>query len=182
MLADSVHDGMKKNSLHDSPTSFAGRRTREDSSRSGRRERGVEFEHFEHGADVGVRGFGATAAEAFEGAAHAVFALLAEKPSSVRAAVEERIEVEAPGLEELLVAYLNELISLADTRRIVFGEFAVAVEGGGAKPFRLSATARGEPFDPDRHEWTVQPKGATYTGLRVAREGDRWIAQCVVDV
>jgi SHS2 domain-containing protein len=28
----------------------------------------------------------------------------------------------------------------------------------------------------------VQPKGATYTGLRVAQEGDGWIAQCVVDV
>jgi SHS2 domain-containing protein len=142
----------------------------------------VEFEHFEHGADIGVRGFGGTAAEAFEGAAHALFTLLAEKPSSVRATVEERVEIDAPGLEELLVAYLNELISLADARHIVFGGFAVAIVGGGEGPFHLSATACGEPFDPDRHEWTVQPKGATYTGLRVAREGNRWIAQCVVDV
>lgn len=142
----------------------------------------MEFEHFEHGADIGVRGFGATAAEAFEGAAHALFTLLAEKPSSVRPTVEERMDIDAPGLEELLVAYLNELISLADTRHLVFGGFAVAIVGGGEKPFHLSARARGEPFDPDRHEWTVQPKGATYTGLRVAREGNRWIAQCVVDV
>ena len=143
---------------------------------------GVEFEHFEHGADVGVRGFGATPAEAFEGAAHALFALLAEKPFSVRAVAQVRIELEAPGLEELLVAYLNELISLADSRRLVFGEFAVQIEGGGAGPYRLSAQARGEPFDPDRHDWTVQPKGATYTSLRVAREDGRWVAQCVVDV
>ena len=164
--------------LHHSP----GRRTRPRSSPAGNSGEGVEFEHFEHGADVGVRGFGATAAEAFEGAAHALFALLAEEPSTVRAAVEERIQIEAPGMEELLVAFLNELISLADARHLVFGGFSVAIEGGGARPFRLSARARGEPFDPDRHEWTVQPKGATYTGLRVAREGDRWIAQCVVDV
>jgi SHS2 domain-containing protein len=142
----------------------------------------VTFEHFEHGADIGVRGFGATPAEAFEGAAHALFALLAEKPLSVHAALEERIDVEAPGLEELLVAYLNELISIADARRLVFGEFAVDIEGGGARPYRLRSRARGEPFDPDRHEWTVQPKGATYTSLRVASEGDRWVAQCVVDV
>jgi SHS2 domain-containing protein len=164
--------------LHHSPAAELGKTLREPGSLEG----GVEFEHFEHGADVGVRGFGATAAEAFEGAAHALFTLLAEKPSAVRAAVEERMEIEAPGLEELLVAFLNELISLADTRRLVFGDFTVAIEGGGAMPLRLSATARGEPFDPDLHEWTVQPKGATYTGLRVAREGDRWIAQCVVDV
>jgi len=142
----------------------------------------VEFEQFEHGADVGVRGFGATAAEAFEGAARALFALLAEEASTVRAQVEERVEIQAPGLEELLVAFLNELISLADTRHVVFGDFTAAIEGEGAGPFRLTARARGEPFDPERHEWTVQPKGATYTGLRVAREGGRWIAQCVVDV
>jgi protein archease len=142
----------------------------------------MTFEHFEHGADVGVRGFGATPAEAFEGAALALFALLAEEPSRVRAAVEERFEVRAAGLEELLVAYLNELISLADTRRLVFGEFEVRIEGDGTAGYRLSARARGEPFDPTRHEWTVQPKGATYTGLRVAQDGRWWVAQCVVDV
>lgn len=142
----------------------------------------MTFEHFEHGADIGVRGFGATPAEAFEGAAHALFALLAEKPLSVRATTEERVAVEAAGLEELLVAYLNELISIADARRLVFGEFEVEIEGAGARAYRLSARARGEPFDPDRHEWTVQPKGATYTGLCVANEGGRWVAQCVVDV
>jgi SHS2 domain-containing protein len=178
MLADSLDHETKRNSPHDSATSFRGSATGEDLEEGGC----MEFEHFEHGADIGVRGFGATPAEAFVGAAQALFSLLAERPSSVRAAAEERIEVEAPGLEELLVAYLNELISLADARRLVFGEFSVEIEGGGARPYRLSARARGEPFDPDRHEWTVQPKGATYTSLRVAREGERWVAQCVVDV
>lgn len=142
----------------------------------------MKFEHFDHGADVGIRGFGATPAEAFEGAGQAVFALLAEDPSTVRGAMEERVELEAPGLEELLVAFLNELISLADMRKLVFGGFNVEIAGGGPQPYRLSARARGEPFDPDRHACTVQPKGATYTGVRVAREGDRWVAQCVVDV
>lgn len=140
------------------------------------------FEQFEHGADVGVRGFGPTAASAFESAAAALFTLLSADLAAVRPDVEERVEAEAPGLPELLVAFLNELISLADTRKLVFGDFAVEIEGGGAQPYRLSARALGEPFDPDRHESTVQPKGATYTGLRVAQEGDRWIAQCVVDV
>jgi SHS2 domain-containing protein len=142
----------------------------------------VTFEHFEHGADVGVRGFGATAGEAFEAAAQSLFSLLAEGGAAVRTEVEERIEVEAPGLEELLVAYLNELISIADTRGLVFGDFRVEIRGGGSEPFRLTGRARGEPFDPARHEFTVQPKGATYTGLRVAEENGRWVAQCVVDV
>lgn len=142
----------------------------------------MKFEHFEHAADVGVRGFGATPAEAFEGAALAVCALLSEDPSRVRTSLEESFELRAAGLEELLVAYLNEIISLADTRGLVFGDFEVRIEGGGSAGYTLSAKARGELFDPARHEWTVQPKGATYTGLRVARDGQRWVAQCVVDV
>jgi SHS2 domain-containing protein len=142
----------------------------------------LSYEHFEHGADVGVRGFGATPAEAFEEAAEAVFALLVEKLDAVRLRVEERLEVEAANLEELLVAYLNELISLSDTRRLVFGRFQVEISGGSSSPFRLTGRAQGEPFDPERHEFTVVPKGATYTALSVARDGDKWVAQCVVDV
>jgi SHS2 domain-containing protein len=141
----------------------------------------MEQEHFEHGADVGVRGFGATPAEAFEGAARALFLLLCEDLSGVRALVEVPIACGAATLEELLVAYLNELIFLSDSRGLVLGRFEVSiapVPGG----FRLSGRARGEAFDRERHEFTVQPKGATFTALRVAQEGTRWVAQCVVDV
>lgn len=138
-------------------------------------------EHFEHGADVGVRGFGATPSEAFEAAAQALFRLLCEDVSRVIARVEEPIACEAATLEELFVAYLNELIFLSDSRGLVFGRFEVRItpEPGG---FRLAGFALGEPFDRHRHEFTVLPKGATFTALRVAQEGTEWVAQCVVDV
>lgn len=142
----------------------------------------VAFEQFEHGADVGVRGFGATPAEAFEGAATALFTLLCDDPTRLRPEASERVEVTAPGLEELLVAYLNELISLADVRGLVFGRFSVSIEAPPGGPARLTGTAGGERFDRERHAFTVLPKGASYTGLRVAEEGGRWVAQCVVDV
>ncbi len=142
----------------------------------------MNFEHFEHGADVGVRGYGSTPGQAFENAARALFALLAEDLSRVRPLAEEHFSCEAEGLEDLLVAFLNELISLAATRRMVFGSFEVTIGEDVAGAYRLSGIARGEPFDPSRHESTVEPKGATYTALRVARENGRWVAQCVVDV
>jgi len=47
---------------------------------------------------------------------------------------------------------------------------------------RLHAEARGEPVEAARHQPAVEAKGATYTALRVAREGDEWLAQTVVDV
>ena len=141
----------------------------------------MRFELFEHGADVGVRGFGGIPAEAFEGAALALFSLLAEA-RAVRSKVEVQVRAQAPGLEELLVAFLNELVSVSDVRQLVFGDVQVEIAGGPAGPYRLTALARGEPFDPRRHDFTVLPKGATFTELRVAREGSRWVAQCVVDV
>jgi len=69
----------------------------------------VKFEQFEHGADVGVRGFGATPAEAFEGAAQALFALLAERASPRAPAGRGAIGGRSRGPGGLLVAFLNEL-------------------------------------------------------------------------
>lgn len=141
----------------------------------------MEFEHFDHGADVGVRGFGATPAEAFEGAARALFLLLCEDLSEVRGQIEEPISCDAATLEELLVAYLNELIFLSDSRQIVFGRFEARIQQT-PHGFHLGGRAWGETFDPERHEFTVQPKGATFTALKVEQRGDEWVAQCVVDV
>jgi SHS2 domain-containing protein len=129
-------------------------------------------EHFEHGADVGVRGIGMSIEEAFAG----------EDPAKLGRSVEAAITCSAGGREELLVAFLNEVISLMDVRRVVFGSFDVTIRRLAGGTWDLSARARGDPFDPSRHEATVEPKGATFTELRVAEENGRWVAQCVVDV
>jgi len=134
------------------------------------------WEHFEHGADIGVRGRGATRAEAFEQAALALTAVVAD-PAAVRPG--ERIELacEAPDDELLLAEWLNALVYEMSTRRMLFSRFAVALDGT-----RLRAEAWGEPVDAARHQPAVEVKGATYTMLRVAREGGGWVAQTVVDV
>jgi SHS2 domain-containing protein len=136
----------------------------------------TRWEHFEHGADIGVRGFGATKAAAFEQAALALTAAVAD-PSAVRP--RERIELacEAPDDELLLAEWLNALVYEMATRRMLFSRFAVALEGN-----RLRAEAWGEPLDAARHQPAVEVKGATYTALRVAREKGGWVAQTVVDV
>jgi SHS2 domain-containing protein len=142
----------------------------------------ASFEYFEHGADVGVRGFGATPEEAFLGAARALFSLVAEELKGTPGSIEQPLECEAVDLEELLVAFLNELISAADARRLVFCRFEIQIDASRPGHFRLTGRAWGDPYDPSRHESTVEPKGATFTELRVVKEGERWLAQCVVDV
>lgn len=135
------------------------------------------WEHFEHGADVGIRGFGPTKAAAFEQAALALVAVIVD-PSRVAPEQTVPITCEAADDELLLGAWLNAVIFEMAVRRMVFARFHVELLDR-----RLEATASGEPISIERHEPAVEVKGATYTTLRVARTEDGgWMAQTVVDV
>lgn len=133
------------------------------------------WEHFEHGSDIGVRGHGATREEAFSEAARALTAVVTDV-DAVAPRLAVPIQREAPDDELLLVAWLDAVIYEMATRRMVFARFDVRIDD-----HRLIATAWGEPVDVARHLPAVEPKGATMTALRVARE-PAWLAQTVIDV
>lgn len=134
------------------------------------------WEHFAHDADVGIRGHGATRAEAFEQAAMALTAVITD-PAGVTPRESIEFQCDAPDDELLLVDFLNALVYEMATRRLLFGRFDVRIDGR-----HLTARAWGEPPDAARHQPAVEVKGATYTALRVARESGGWLAQTVVDV
>lgn len=134
------------------------------------------WHHFEHGADVGVRGCGPSLEAAFAEAARALAAIVVD-PDTVRPEVAVPISCTAPDRDILLVDWLNAVIYEMAAREMVFGRFDVHI-----KDNRLKATARGEGIDRARHELGPEVKGASFTALKVSREGNGWIAQCVVDV
>lgn len=135
------------------------------------------WSHFVHQADIGVCGEGDTLAEAFAQAALALSAIVAE-PATIEPRQRLELACEAPDVELLLVDWLNAVIYAMATQQRLFGRFDVTITD-----HRLQAYAYGEPVDVARHAPAVEPKGATYTGLRVAQTPDgRWLAQCVVDV
>lgn len=134
------------------------------------------WEHYEHGADIGVRGIASTKARAFEQAALALTAVITE-PQRVAAQETVQIHCEAPDDELLLADWLNALIYEMAVRRMLFGQFHVQLDGT-----RLTAQAVGEPASVARHHPAVEVKGATYTTLRVAPVDGGWLAQTVVDV
>jgi SHS2 domain-containing protein len=134
------------------------------------------FETFAHDADIGVRGRGATLAEAFANAGRALTAVVTDL-ASVREVLSVEVSCEADDAELLLFDWLNALVFEMATRRVLFARYDVEVEGAA-----LSARAFGEPVEVARHHPAVEVKGATWTGMRVAREGASWVAECVVDV
>ena len=135
------------------------------------------WEHFTHGADIGVRGCAPTVAGAFEQAALAMSAVICD-PSLVMQAGEVSVACEAPDAEYLLVDWLNAIVYEMATRNMLFSRFAVNIEGD-----TLSGRLWGEPVDVPRHQPAVEVKGATYTELKVFQNAQgEWVAQCVVDV
>lgn len=137
----------------------------------------AKWEHFAHGSDIGVRGFGESAEQAFEQAALALSAVVADV-SAVTPRETIPVHCDAPELELLLVSWLNAVIYEMAVRRMLFSKFHVVISGRS-----LTGTLGGEKVDAERHDVAVEVKGATMTALKVARGQDgEWIAQCVVDV
>ena len=135
------------------------------------------WEHFPHQADIGVRGIGATKAEAFEQAAMALTSVVAEL-HTIEAVEPLELTCEAEDDETLLVEWLNLLVYEMSTRRMLFSRFDIFV---GEK--QLKARIWGEVINTKKHRPVVEVKAVTYYDLAVLQMTDgRWMAQCVVDV
>ncbi len=134
------------------------------------------YETFAHEADIGIRGFGDTQEEAFANTALALYSVMVDV-TRVEPKESRVLTVSAEDDETLLVEWLNALLALSDIERMVFSRFAVTIAGR-----TLTGTAWGERLDRERHAPNVEVKGATYHLLRAGKEGERYLAQCVVDV
>src|SRR5947208_1557175 len=131
-----------------------------------------DAELFPHDADIGVRGSGATVEQAFEQAAMALVSAVTDKAVAPRTRVQ--VCCQAPDVESLLVEWLNTVIYEMTVRHLLFSRFAVKIDGT-----RLRGELWGEPIDPQTHAPACEPKGATYTALRVAQNPDgSWSAGC----
>jgi len=136
----------------------------------------ARWEHFPHGADIGIRGIGPTLDAAFEQVALALTAVLVP-PDRVASRDVVEVSCEASSSEDLLYDWIDALIFEMAMRNMVFSTFEVHIDGT-----RLTARLFGEPVDRARHEPAIEVKSPTYTELRVAHEDAGWVAQCVVDV
>lgn len=135
------------------------------------------WEHFEHQADMGVRGVGNTRDEAFEQAALALTAVVVP-PESIEARESVRVTCTGDDEELLLLDWMATVVYHMSANRMVFGGFAVRIDDS-----RLDGELWGEPLDLRRHQPGVEVKAATATALHVGKRPDgTWVAQCVVDV
>ncbi|BCB27577.1 protein archease [Sulfurimicrobium lacus] len=135
----------------------------------------MSFDYFEHDADIGVIGRGATLEEAFEGSAEGMFAIMVDA-AQVRPLVQFAFAFVEEDTELALVTWLNRLLAEARQRDLVLGRFKLTRASG-----QWQGEAWGAPWDANMERGT-EVKGATLTMLRVEQVDGNWEARCVVDV
>lgn len=135
-----------------------------------------KWEHFSHGADIGIRGIGETITKAFEMGALALTAVITDL-NSLHANSQRKICCEAPDNEILFMDWINAIIYEIETQDMLFCEYQVEINGN-----KLNAMLKGEKMNRLKHQPVVDVKGATFTELKVYQQKNTWIAQCVVDV
>ena len=143
------------------------------------------FQILEHTGEIGVLAHGETLEQAFSNAAKGMFSFMVKLR-----AVEERemrqVEADAPDMEALLVAWLNELILQFEVDGMVFKRFHIQE----MKDTYLKALCYGEKLDIQRHRFVIGPKAATYHMLEVREESDApgdssphgWRARVILDI
>ena len=134
------------------------------------------FEIINHTADVGIIAYGASPSETFANAARALFSLITEL-DNVEEVLHRDIELVAPDLESLLVAWRNEFIYLFDTENVLFKRFEISKLNNT----QLNARSYGEKVDKSKHKLKTGVKAATYHMLRIDK-GDGCKAQVLFDI
>jgi SHS2 domain-containing protein len=135
------------------------------------------YEYFDVAADVGVRAWGTTLAEAFAQAALGVFALtIAPEGVAERERREVRAQGESP--ESLLVNWINECIYVHEIEG-----FAVRrVEVTTLNPALVHGILHGEVIDPRRHQLGTVVKAATFHQVAISEAGGHAEVRLIVDV
>ncbi|HTM54392.1 MAG TPA: archease [Pirellulales bacterium] len=137
----------------------------------------MSYETFDHTADLGLRVRAPDLATLFIDAARGLFSMIVREPGTVRPADAVSIELDASALDLLLFDWLSELVYLYETRHLLLGEFDVQLSES-----HLTAIARGEPVDRQRHELEHEVKAITYHGLKVEQTSHGWLAEVIVDI
>ena len=135
------------------------------------------FRVLEHTADVGFEAFGSTREEVFANAGRALMNIIVDL-ESVDPAAGVPVQAEGSDPPDLLVNWLSEILYLYDADGWVFRGFEVR----SLTDRSISAIARGEKFDPARHQVNLLVKAVTYHQLALEMNADGRRAQVYVDI
>ena len=136
------------------------------------------YEYVEHTADMGLLVRGKSLPDLLKNAAQGLFETIAVV-DTVDETDAVTIHLMAESVEELFVAWLDELIFRHETEEIFFKRADIQQ----CSDTEVLATVYGEPVNFDKHEVYTEIKSVTYHQLQVVRKCDgSWFAQVIFDL
>jgi len=126
-------------------------------------------------SDVMFEAYGQTLKEVFENAAEALFNIICKiKKVAAKQAVE--IKVKAHNPEEMMISWLQELISAVDLKDMFFSKFKVTE----IDDKHLKAKCWGEPITPAKGETVV--KAVTYYKYKFEKTKKGYVVNISLDI
>lgn len=140
-------------------------------------EKRASFHEIEHTADLGIEVTATDMPSLFSAAAQALYALIAD-PDTIEMREEVRVFAGGDGPEELLHAWLCELLAQFN----LSGFIGKSCDVTQATDERVDGIIKGERLDLTRHSFHTEIKGVTYHGFKVWQEDGSWRARVIFDV
>ena len=130
-----------------------------------------------HTADLGIEIWADDLVGLYVNSARALFDLIVGLDKIEK---KEKHVVSADGIdkEDLLISFLNELIFLFATKKLLFSDFQVEE----ISDTHIRITAEGEKFDTDKHEIIHEIKAATYHDINIEKVNNRYMTRIIFDV
>lgn len=135
----------------------------------------MSFEEREHTADILMHVRAPDLCSLFSECGHALMAVMYRGDSG--SGLSYSFTVTGTDQEQLLQAFLSELLCLTETENVVFSGITVTIEGD-----LLTATLSGEPFDREKHGGGTEVKGISFFGLAIRKEEDEYVLDILFDV
>ena len=136
------------------------------------------YKFLEHRSDQLVEIEADSVEQLFEDAAAAFFDTIVEI-SKVEPNEEFEFEFCEKDIESLLYRFLNELLYLFDTKKVVFSKFNANFD---EEDVCIDISMWGEYFNPDKHSPKQEIKAITLHEFEVKKEGDKWKARFLFDL
>ncbi len=139
-----------------------------------------EFEILEHTADIGIMVYGKNKREVFINAARGMFEIIAGETKNLKENFYDKIKLEAESLEDLLIAWLNELLYTSETKLVILSKFKIKE----LSDYQIKAEIGGIKINRLDRKIEKEIKAVTYHRLEIKKdeESGLWRAQVIFDI
>jgi SHS2 domain-containing protein len=129
-------------------------------------------------ADIAFEAEADTVDGLFESCALAITDIMVD-PKTLQPSVGREFAISSPDLDRLLYDFLTELIVVKDVDSLIFGTFDVRVDPAAVS---LTASAKGEAIDRERHHLRNDVKAVTMHLFGIKKEEKKWRTTVVLDI